>query len=275
MWASAALSRVNQNNHQFLTVFNAMRFPNLKAIVFDLDNTLLDHNAAERQAISSFLPRYYHEERIGALLRETPERFIAAYRRWNEALWRDLAMNRMTAEELKWQRFAWTLIEVAPNFTAKDAERLGKDMGKTYLELYAEGWQLLPNADETLRTLAERYRLGLITNGFTEQQRGKLARFGWESRFDAAVLSGELGVMKPHTAIFDHTLSALGLGAQEVVYVGDHYETDVVGALAAGWRAIWFCPAPTGRPENAVGSRVENRADWTISSLAELLRIES
>jgi HAD superfamily hydrolase (TIGR01549 family) len=248
-----------------------MRFPNLRAIVFDLDNTLLDHNAAERQAISAFLPRYYYEEHIGAILRETPDRFIAAYRRWNTALWRDLAMNRMTADELKWQRFAWTLLEVAPNFTAQNAKRLGKDMGKTYLELYAKGWQLLPNADETLRALAERYKLGLITNGFTEQQRGKLARFGWESRFDAAALSGELGVMKPHKAIFDHTLSALGLGAHEIVYVGDHYETDVVGALAAGWRAIWFYPAAADRTE----SRVENRADWTISSLAELLRIES
>ncbi len=244
-----------------------MRFPNLKAIVFDLDNTLLDHTAAEKQAITAFLPRYYHEDRIGALLQTAPELFIKAYRHWNEILWKDLAMNRLTADDLKWQRFARTLREVVPDFTEQDAERLGREMGKTYLELYADGWQLLPDADETVLALKQRFKLGLITNGFTEQQRGKLARFGWETRFDAALLSGELGVMKPHKAIFDRALRQLDVTADEVVYIGDHYESDVEGALQAGWRAVWFNPHKAERPEN--------RATWTISSLTELLAIHS
>ncbi|MBL7993595.1 MAG: hypothetical protein JNN25_19315, partial [Candidatus Kapabacteria bacterium] len=82
-----------------------MHFPNLKAIVFDLDNTLLDHSAAEREAISKFLPAYYDEPSIGTIFKEAPERFLAAYRHWNERLWLDLAMERITADELKWQRF--------------------------------------------------------------------------------------------------------------------------------------------------------------------------
>ncbi|MBD1208712.1 MAG: HAD family hydrolase [Ignavibacteria bacterium] len=244
-----------------------MHFPNLKAIVFDLDNTLLDHSAAEREAISKFLPAYYDEPSIGTIFKEAPERFLAAYRHWNERLWLDLAMERITADELKWQRFALTLRDLVPEFTEHDAERLGRDMGRTYLELYADGWRLLPDAAETVRALGERFSLGLITNGFSEQQRGKLARFGWESRFDAAILSGELGVMKPHKAIFDHALAELGVSAHEAVYIGDHYETDVVGALGAGWRAIWFNPART--------PRTENRADRTIFALSELLQISA
>jgi putative hydrolase of the HAD superfamily len=244
-----------------------MHFPHLKAIVFDLDNTLFDHTAAERKAINQFLPQYYNEPSIGAIFKEEPERFLAAYRHWNEILWHDLAMERITADNVKWRRFALTLREILPELAEEDAERLGRNMGKIYLELYAEGWQLLPDADETLLRLGERFSVGLITNGFSEQQRGKLARFGWETRFDAAVLSGELGVMKPHKAIFDHALSMLGVSANEAVYVGDHYETDVEGALDAGWRAIWF--NPNGKP------RPENRADWTISSLRELLQINA
>ena len=56
-----------------------MHFPNLKAIVFDLDNTLLDHSAAEREAISKFLPAYYDEPSIGATFKEAPERFRVEY----------------------------------------------------------------------------------------------------------------------------------------------------------------------------------------------------
>lgn len=244
-----------------------MHFPNLKAIVFDLDNTLLDHSAAEREAISKFLPAYYDEPSIGTIFKEAPERFLAAYRHWNEHLWLDLAMERITADELKWQRFALTLRDLVPEFTEHDSERLGSDMGRTYLELYADGWRLLPDAAETVRALSARFSLGLITNGFSEQQRGKLARFGWESLFDAAILSGELGVMKPHKAIFDHALAELGVSADEAVYIGDHYETDVVGALGAGWRAIWFNPDRK--------ARVENRADKTIFALSELLQISA
>lgn len=244
-----------------------MHFPNLKAIVFDLDNTLLDHTAAEREAIKKFLPQYYDEPSIGAIFRETPERFLAAYRHWNEILWHDFAMERITADELKWRRFAATLHEIAPELTEHDAELIGRNMGKTYLELYAEGWQLLPDADETLLRLGERFDVGLITNGFSEQQRSKIARFGWEKRFNAAVLSGELGVMKPHKAIFDHTLKELGIQANEAVYVGDHYKTDVVGALQAGWRAIWYNPSGAPKPDN--------QATWTISALSELLQINA
>ncbi len=244
-----------------------MHFPHLKAIVFDLDNTLLDHTAAERKAISKFLPAYFDEPGIGTIFKETPERFIAAYRHWNEILWHDLAMERISADNLKWQRFALPLRELVPTFTEQDAERLGRNMGATYLSLYADGWQLLPDADEILHALGKRFRLGLITNGFSEQQRGKIARFGWESRFDTAILSGEFGVMKPHKAIFDHALKELGIHAHEAVYVGDHYETDVVGALGAGWRAIWFNPHQTPRSEN--------RADRTIFALSELLQINA
>ncbi len=242
-----------------------MRFPDLKAIVFDLDNTLLDHNAAEKQAITAFLPLYYHEPLIGSLLQTAPQEFLSRYRHWNEILWRDLSMKRLSADDLKWQRFAKTLLDVAPVFTDEDAKRLGKEMGKTYLELYADHWSMIPKADETLLALKDRFKLGLITNGFTEQQEGKLARFGWQTRFDAALLSGKVGVMKPHKEIFDMTLAALGVKAHEIVYVGDHYETDIVGAQNAGWRAIWFNPANSVRPEN--------RADWTIAGLKELLEL--
>lgn len=243
-----------------------MHFPRLKAIVFDLDNTLLDHNSAEQQAITAFLPRYYHEPTIGTLLQHAPQVFLSRYRHWNEILWRDLAMKRLSADDLKWQRFAKTLLDVAPVFTDEDAKRLGREMGTTYLELYADHWSMLPKADETLLALKNRFKLGLITNGFTEQQEGKLARFGWQTRFDAALLSGKVGVMKPHKEIFDMALAELGVEAHETVYVGDHYETDIVGAQAAGWRAIWF------NPHQAV--RAENHADWTISALPELLALQ-
>jgi YjjG family noncanonical pyrimidine nucleotidase len=242
-----------------------MDWSRIKAVVFDLDNTLIDHSAAEQAAIERLLPLYADDSPIGEILKNSPAHFISAYRRWNEILWRKLAMREISAEELKWRRFASALTECAPEAAENRIVELGREMGEEYLRLYAEHWRAFPEADETLGALAARYRLGLITNGFSEQQRAKLARFGWATRFDALALSDEVGVMKPHKPIFDYILARLELESEEVVYVGDHYESDIAGAQNAYWRAIWFNPA---RKE-----REENRADATVASLGELVNV--
>jgi putative hydrolase of the HAD superfamily len=66
-----------------------------------------------------------------------------------------------------------------------------------------------------------------------------LAEIGIADAFDAIVDSGRVGIEKPDRRIFDHTLAVLG-ASRPGIHVGDSWPADVVGALGAGWRAVWY-----------------------------------
>jgi len=102
--------------------------------------------------------------------------------------------------------------------------------------------------------------LALVTNGASCLQREKLAGSGLADRFDAVVVSGDLGVGKPDASVFRHALSLLGASAEGAVMVGDSLDRDVEGARAAGLRAVWIDRAGQPRPDGVTA----------ISTLAEL-----
>ena len=118
---------------------------------------------------------------------------------------------------------------------------------------------LAAGARDAYHAVADRVPVGILTNGFTEQQRGKLARFPEIARRAAVVVvSEEVGVAKPHRGVFDHALAeasrALGrsLAPHEALMVGDSRASDVEGALGAGWRAVWITGDPSTAPEGVV-----------------------
>jgi putative hydrolase of the HAD superfamily len=82
--------------------------------------------------------------------------------------------------------------------------------------------------------------LAIISNGDSRQQRRKLKRMGILSRFTSIVISGDLGLSKPHPDIFASSLQDLGVVAEEAVYVGDSLESDALGARDAGMKALWL-----------------------------------
>ena len=114
-----------------------------------------------------------------------------------------------------------------------------------------------------LRELAQRYRLGIVSNFY-----GNLARVcddaGIHSFFDALVDSAEVGCEKPDPRIFQHALQALGVTASAATFVGDSLPRDMAGARGVGMRHIWLAGAeePTANPCC--------RDDRRIRSLGEL-----
>lgn len=96
----------------------------------------------------------------------------------------------------------------------------------------------VPGVEALLTDLGERYLLGLLTDGPTRAQYGKLDTLDWTDRFDAVVVTGSLPAGKPDPRAFEAILDALGVAAGEAVYVGDHPTADIVGAADAGLFAI-------------------------------------
>jgi len=114
------------------------------------------------------------------------------------------------------------------------------------------------------RELAARgARVAVLSNS-----EGRLAELlhevGIADAFEVIVDSGRLGVHKPDRRIFAHTLAALGDPDAVPIHIGDSWAADVVGALDAGWRALWF-----GRQVRAVDdARVAIARDATEARAA-------
>lgn len=56
--------------------------------------------------------------------------------------------------------------------------------------------------------------------------------------FDAVICSADVGFLKPHPAIYRAALDALGVSADDALFVGDRHETDIAGATATGIAAV-------------------------------------
>jgi HAD superfamily hydrolase (TIGR01509 family) len=117
-------------------------------------------------------------------------------------------------------------------------------------------WEVVP--PEVPRVLAElrgRYRLGVVSNA-NGTVREKLRRVGLAEYFEVILDSHEEGVEKPDPRIFQLALERLGARAEEAVHVGDYYHIDVVGARAAGVRAVLLDPGGAHRDKGVL--RIES-----------------
>lgn len=102
---------------------------------------------------------------------------------------------------------------------------------------------LIPGAREALSTLAQSYRLGIISDvGFSPGRVLKqvLADNDLLHLFDSLVFSDEAGRAKPHIEVFERTARSLSAEHGEMVHIGDLERTDIIGARQAGYRAIRF-----------------------------------
>ena len=105
--------------------------------------------------------------------------------------------------------------------------------------------------------------MSIITNGFRESQHIKMKSSGLSKYFDHVFISEEIGFNKPDARIFEHALGKTGTTITEAIMIGDTYETDILGASAAGIDQVFF---KTNPPE-------KQQATFKISRLKELLEI--
>ncbi|PTU72977.1 HAD family hydrolase [Pseudomonas mangrovi] len=98
-----------------------------------------------------------------------------------------------------------------------------------------------PDVQSTLEQLANRYILGVLTNGNADVRRLGLADY-----FQFALCAEELGVGKPDPHPFEQALARAGVPAEQALHVGDHPADDILGARGAGMHAVWY--NPQGKP---------------------------
>lgn len=210
-------------------------------LFFDLDDTLLDHRGAEEVAQGETFASY--ETLFGDVELEV---WLAAYREVNASLWSAYGRGEIGREELHRRRFADPL-----GAFGLDRDAAG-EVGDFYLERYRRAWRLNDGAEELLAAAADLGEVGVLSNGFRELQRAKIARFDLQRWVRHVVLSEEVGAMKPARAIFDAAVRAASGGeggnGSRRLYLGDQWETDVLGAKAAGWLPVLYNPRRVALP---------------------------
>jgi phosphoserine phosphatase len=117
-----------------------------------------------------------------------------------------------------------------------------------------------------LARLAQTHALALVTNGASCLQREKLAASGLAEHFAAVVISGDLGIGKPHPSVFARALELLQADPASAVMVGDSLANDVDGAAGAGITPVWLNRARRPRPPDRAGLA-------EIHSLADLVTL--
>lgn len=223
-------------------------------VYFDIDGTLLDHQHAEREALADVRERYL--EIFGTL---SVEELQQEYHAINAPLWRRYADGEIDKHTLQTQRFDQLLAAVgAPHAEPALVRRY-------YMQRYGHHWRFIPGAREAYEAVAEQMPVGLMTNGFAEVQAEKLKEFPvLEARADTVVVCEETGALKPDPQVFAHAAEKAGVTSSGVLYVGDSYRSDVVGATEADWRMAWF--APDGTDVHTMNGSGFVFSDWSTLS---------
>jgi putative hydrolase of the HAD superfamily len=247
--------------------------PIVKGIGFDLFGTLV---LQERFSFEQCLDALYNSLQTSgfALDKDT---FVPTYRQVNRRCMEQTSVDGRETHNRVWVAGALQAL----GYAVDPVDTRVEHAVDAYFQPFVQSCQLIPGTYDMLARLAGRYRLGLVSN-FTHPPAVEqiLARVGLERFFDEIIISGRLGVRKPHPAIFSELSRLLVLVAEEIVFVGDELQSDIIGAQKAGMRTVWMTyrqrlerPSPLGQFLGMAEAAEGIRPDHVVADWSEFLAI--
>lgn len=197
-------------------------------IFFDLDHTLWDFDQNSVLAFDKIFKKDHPTVDTNA--------FITIYAPINQACWKLYQVDKITHEELRYNRLRQSFDALNYAITDDDINKIAEE----YIAFLPDNNKLFDGALEVLEYLYPKYNLHIITNGFAEVQQKKMDHSGLEKYFKTITNSEMAGVKKPHPNIFEFALSLAKTNKQNAIMIGDCIEADIGGALAFGIQAILF-----------------------------------
>ena len=188
-----------------------------KFLLFDLDHTLLDFDAAEDVALSQ-------------LLNEEGVEDIKAYKNYyvpmNKALWKDLEQKKITKQELVNTRFAKL-------FAHFGIEKDGAYLAERYQFFLSKQGQIFPGVEDLLKKLIHQgYELYAATNGITYIQTGRLEQSGIAPYFKEIFISEQLHTQKPDAAFYEKIGARIpNFDKDHALMIGDSLSADIQGGI--------------------------------------------
>ncbi|WP_088090467.1 HAD family hydrolase [Bacillus sp. OV166] len=211
----------------------------IKAVIFDLDGTLLNRDESVKMLINS------QYDRLNKLVGHIPKekyvtRFIELDNRgyvWKDKVYQQL-VNEFEITEITWE-----------------------ELLQDYISQFKNNCIPFPNLVSMLEELrSNNLVLGMITNGKGQFQMDNIKALGIKKYFETILVSEWEGKKKPDPQIFKRALDQLNVLPNESLFVGDHPDNDVKAAQNVGMKGIW--------KKDFQWNNVE--ADFIVNDLAEL-----
>ncbi|MBL6439761.1 HAD family hydrolase [Streptococcus suis] len=200
----------------------------MKALIFDVDDTLYDQIQPFERAL----------ERHIEVAREQIEPLYLSFRRYADEVFEATAIGKMSLKDSHIYRMKHALADF--RYQVSDATALAIQIDYDYFQGQIELSPVFPEIFSWCQ--AQGIAMGIITNGPYRHQLRKIRTMGLVNWFELehVLISGQVGITKPNPAIFQLMEEHLGMSGEDICYLGDSFENDVVGAKAANWKAIWF-----------------------------------
>ena len=203
----------------------------MKAVLFDLDDTLFDHQYSRRKGLEFLKTRF--PQFAGAPIPELEiehEQILLSF--YYQTLDGSVSMEeaRVTRIRLLGERYGAAIEPVELQQVAVE-----------YNRIYENHRQAVPGAAELLKFLVGKgLTIGVITNGLLDAQQEKLRICGLDQYIDFLVVSEVIGFRKPDPRIFEEALRQANAEPEEAIYIGDAWDTDIKGASGYGLKTIWL-----------------------------------
>lgn len=222
----------------------------VKAVAFDVDQTLWDFHSHRRKALEQCLALIVERSTAAQTTAWTIDDLQARYDRI-EANAPGERLSTIRGESL-----AEAAIEAAPADRA-----LGDELTELYFSIRHGPAEPFPDVASALMQLTDMgLRLAVVTNGNTD-----MAMLGLAHHFEILVVGPDIGMAKPEERIYTEVANRLGCSPNELVCVGDDPIKDVAAPQALGWKGVWNDRGFATLPPHV-------KPDATVRSLSELPR---
>ena len=226
----------------------------VKAILWDVDGTLLDFAAAEKAAVQKLFIEFG--------LEVCTDDMVARYSAINDAYWKRLERGEITKAEVLVGRYRDFFSEIGVD------PRLAETFNARYQVALGDTVAYRDDSLEIVKALHGKVKQYVVSNGTVVAQTRKLERSGLGRWMDGIFLSEQLGAEKPSPRFFEQVFAALpDIPKEDMLIVGDSLTSDMQGGLAAGVPTCWYNPNRLPRPTDmAISFEIQN-----LQQIQELL----
>jgi len=223
-----------------------MRF---SAVAFDLDGTLY--------------PNYrFYIRLIPFLLKE--QRYLRAFGKVRDRIRKEDSEGKSENSYTFYQRQAMYMAEILKKDPVFLAEQTEKNIYRGWEPLF-NNLKLFPHVKETLISLKDKgIKLGLLSDFPPETKIENLELSGY---WDTVLCSEVIGNLKPDPLPFNELCRAMGFPPEKILYVGNSFYYDVLGAKKAGMKTAWIIPKIKYKLE---GTKVKRKADFVFYDYRQL-----
>ena len=231
----------------------------IKAVFFDLDETLCDSDTAWNIAVKETFQRLCEREP-----NVSEEAITEVWTIVHQRLFQQLGAGKLSMAEVRDARFQCLFEELG-----LPIDRMMEELSDFFCSRYLTGLRLYE--DVTVLEALHAYHVGIITNGahdeHTDSQLSKVRHLGLSERIQSLTISGEIGVRKPNLEIFKVACERADVLPEEAMFIGDSVQNDIVGANRASMTSVLI----NRKSEELIPKITDEQPDYLISNLHDVL----